>query len=513
MSDNPWSTRPSRSHFRILGAVGLLAFIFFFLVPSRQGSVGRIDSEIELLEGTNGAFAAPVNTGSEKPSPPGSSTWTTHEESKPLAGERPSELQDSSKPAEDVPPETAEYCDKRFGSGYVEAFTHTAVQYCDSDSTANLTCFSHKASDKAPDSFCIGSPALFDFAHRGSIHIDCKIRDVDPDERLRGIPEFRDFPTYWYETGPKAIFDKHFNVDRMEDPPPESKDVGFLIQREENNQNLWHTLMEIMSLTLSLDVLRQTTNPYTGKPFFSDEDIERSQAVFTDRLPHGPYWDLWTLFAGKPSIRMTEISSRFNIGLMQVVVPLPGGSNPFWQGDWTEINCGKSPLLEAFVQRVLAFYEIRPTLPPRAGRKLQLTLIDRRSKRRLLHQDELVAALTAAHPDVEVKVLDFARLSLAKQIQEAHDADILVGVHGAGLAHGMFLQSSSAIVEFQPPKLDHHGFSNIARFLGHKYFRGQGVAHNDAKNTGDWKEDDVLVEQATFLRVIGEAVSGLQRQV
>ena len=127
------------------------------------------------------------------------------------------------------------------------------------------------------------------------------------------MPQFDRFPIYWYNTGPRAIFNQHIELSRTGEPDllPEAEANGlkFLIQREDTIHNLWHTMMEIMSLTMSLDILRVAVDPNTRKPFFTDEDVRDSQVVFLDDFADGPYYDLWTLFASKPSMRFSETSN------------------------------------------------------------------------------------------------------------------------------------------------------------------------------------------------------------
>jgi protein O-GlcNAc transferase len=491
MAESQSPFRPTRVHYRVLGAVGLL-LVLFVLLPK-----GVVDSVPQVYRGAK----HPVDT-SDKVEVPQDHSQEHYDPSQ--IPQKVDQGHSLTKPADSA------NCDSRFGEEYIHAFTQTATQYCDSDSWANFTCFSNKVDATRVDSFCYGGPALFDFAHRGEIHIDCKPRDLTDLEIQRGIPQFKDFPTYWYDTGPSYIFKEKLKVERMEDHVPEFPDVSLLIQRENNNHNLWHTMMEIMSLTFSLDVLRQTTDPRTGKPFWTEAELAKTRAVFTDRLPHGPYWDLWRLFAERPSIRMTETSDRLSMLISKILVPLPGGSNPFWQGDWTPLSCGESPLMKQYVDRVLKFFDILAG-PPRGTRPLVMTIVDRTKKRRLLHQDDYLAALTKKHPSVEIQVVDFGHLTLAEQIRTAHHSDILVGVHGAGLTHGMWLPESSAIVEVLPPDLDHWGFSNMAKFLGHRHFRGKGSKHDSPDNNGDWQHDDVFIGQEEFLALCEQAITSFRR--
>lgn len=69
------------------------------------------------------------------------------------------------------------------------------------------------------------------------------------------------------------------------------------------------------------------------------------------------------------------------------VLPLPGGSAPQWQGDWHELDCEGSSLLQDFSRRALDAYNISENTP-NLGDRLNLTLIERSNKRSLVKFDE-----------------------------------------------------------------------------------------------------------------------------
>lgn len=187
-------------------------------------------------------------------------------------------------------------------------------------------------------------------------------------------------------------------------------------------------------------------------------------------------------------------------------MPLAGGGNPFRQGDWDVLNCTDSPLLHAFSQRVLRHYRAEDS-PKQPDDPLVVTFIDRTTKRRLVNQAELLDALHLHHPDIQLNVVDFAQLSFTEQLAIDRSTDILVGVHGAGLTHGMFLPRDSVLVEIQPFGFKHKGFLNMAAMLGHAYFKAESV--DDRTKTGahgDWQADDVYIPPDTFLELVGQAI-------
>lgn len=405
-------------------------------------------------------------------------------------------------------------CHNRYGSGYITAFSNSAAEYCDESSNDRLTCFHHRASDDRVDSFCLGGPVtVVSGGAAPKLHLDCALSTHDADHAKAEVPEVRRFPSYWYNTGPRTIFkefvDMSHDDERSGSRAADQRDISLLIKREDNHANLWHTMMEVMSLSMSLDVLRTAIDPSSGEPFLSDEDTQDSRIVFLDDLPLGPYHELWQMMAKLPPVRMADPEAKI-INTSRIVVPLPGGSNPFWQGDWVDLACGESELLRAFSRRVLKFYDLRSP-PKRRTDHLTVTMIDRQQKRRLLDKETYFEALQARHPEVRFQLVDFAAKSFREQVEIAYSTDILIGVHGAGLTHGMFLPSQSALVEILPPKLDHKGFHNMARFLGHRY-HGEHATEQDAPGgNGDWQQDDVFIDQDSFLSLADQAIVDVRK--
>ncbi len=83
---------------------------------------------------------------------------------------------------------------------------------------------------------------------------------------------------------------------------------------------------------------------------------------------------------------------------------------------------------------------------------IQLVLIHRPksySGRQILNEPALVSALRTRYPPhlLNVRVIDFGKLSFSEQLRIIRNTHILVGVHGAGLTHITFLRSGSVAIE------------------------------------------------------------------
>jgi len=72
-----------------------------------------------------------------------------------------------------------------------------------------------------------------------------------------------------------------------------------------------------------------------------------------------------------------------------------------------------------------------------------------------------------------VEIIDFAQLTPQEQIRRAESATVLIGQHGAGLAHMIWLAPGSHVVEIAPPLPSQVRdiFQKLATTLGHTYQR------------------------------------------
>jgi len=141
-----------------------------------------------------------------------------------------------------------------------------------------------------------------------------------------------------------------------------------------------------------------------------------------------------------------------------------------------------------------------------------VTFINRTEGRRLMNQDILLDAIRTAMPFVKLQVIDFAAISFTEQIQIVRDTDILLGVHGAGLTHAMWLRPGSAVAEIMPSGINHKGFRNVINMLGSQYFSTHSVTApppSRIKKRDAWHFDDVYIDQDRFIALIHSAVASM----
>jgi protein O-GlcNAc transferase len=321
------------------------------------------------------------------------------------------------------------------------------------------------------------------------------------------------FPKYWYDTGPRTIFDSFVNLtveDLQLSSHNESEKFTILLKRE-GARNPWHSIMEIMALGMTLDILQfspDSTRRGDRRAFLTPNDAPNTQVIILDDEVDGPYFDLWRLFAKKPTVRLSELPAGAEIG--NIIIPLPGASNPVWQGDWGPNSCDHSELLQTFSRRVLSHFNISDSRKLSANmedNKIIVTFIDRRGTRKLIDLDKHIAALNNRYGHAELRLVDLAAMPLAEQIQKVRDTDILVGVHGAGLTHGMWLKEHSVMVEILPEKFMHKGFRNLAGAIGHGYFSTHSIQPPGEEWT--WQTGDVVLEEDRFSKLMDVAIESI----
>jgi len=155
-------------------------------------------------------------------------------------------------------------------------------------------------------------------------------------------------------------------------------------------------------------------------------------------------------------------------------------------------ECGKSQMIESFVEDVYKLYpdatrdDSRPTVTF-VGRK---HYNGRTVGRVWTNEKEVVDALASARNDLNVRLVYYEDIDFKEQIHIDRTTDIMVGMHGAGLVHALFLPRGSKVVEIFPRSKRRWGYRNIAQYRGFVYndFRGgrDGAHESKTIEVSEW---------------------------
>ena len=426
------------------------------------------------------------------------------------------------------------WCAEHFGPEYFQKLIDSSTSYCDSDDPkSSFNCFhTQLAFEGRIDSFCIGGPATlnaetmkFEQTCAGlrseGYAADKKVPTYSP-KRLqnsqwsqpkaeRPIPNLHELTTYFLAPGPGAVMTNHVDIKpatiESSNATQSVRDWTVLVHRDPATKNFWHSLTDIFSLTLTLDVLGMAINPTTNKPFYSIEDMESTQVLIVDDYEEGPNYELWNMMAKKPVLRAID-AANLKIKSENIIVPLSGSGNPFWQGDWEVHSCDHSVLLDTFRQRVLEFYNLDQALDT-SDRPITVTILHRKGSRQLRDLPTYTEKLQGLFPGVKIELIDFAERPLSEQLAVIRNTDVLAGVHGAGLTHAMFLPPESAVVEIEPPDMTFRGFRSLAKLGGHQYFSSHGQTDDAEEVSGDWHWDHVKLKEDRFLELMEIAIKSM----
>jgi capsular polysaccharide biosynthesis protein len=140
---------------------------------------------------------------------------------------------------------------------------------------------------------------------------------------------------------------------------------------------------------------------------------------------------------------------------------------------------------------------MRPSIPS-AGARVYLSRGDA-ARRRICNEPDLVIALEARG----FRAVHLSALPFLEQAQLLRDAQVTIGLHGAGLSHVLFQQPGGALVEIFPSSYGTMSFYVMAVAMGNRYF----TYNEEAVVPGAWTQcDDIVVDVDAFMQ-------GLDRHV
>ena len=263
------------------------------------------------------------------------------------------------------------------------------------------------------------------------------------------------------------------------------------------------------------------------------------QILLTDIYPEGPFWDMWSrVFRGtRPPLTAWQIGQKYgakNVCFKKVAIGILGAAAPTTLHT-SNTRCKASSVVRAysdFVIRGLGLQGAARYASRRDPKDVVVTFLARRSSsewperrfcdsetsffdcaklqhlgvrglgRTIKNDAEVVRALRSLETRsfangarVRFRDVDYNLLSFEDQIKVDLDTDVMVGPHGAGLLHNIFMPDRGHLVE-----LGIDGSSNLRHF--HNLATWQGRAY-----TGGPMANPVPVDR--LLAVVAAAVAGL----
>lgn len=245
-------------------------------------------------------------------------------------------------------------------------------------------------------------------------------------------------------------------------------------------------------------------NAFLMSKFFH-QSPEKTKILLIDGHPPGMLFDVWTTLFGNVT-RAIEIKAPILfkdlvwniIGYDSPLTPL--GVKSLWPqlvfsmfGEWTPFWVYSNPLvsyLNEFKKFFLGSYSIQDYKNLNC-KNLSVLFIWRRDyvahkgnpsgliSRKIKNEEELLQNVKNLLPSHHVQGVQLDSISIKKQLQHVSQADIMIGMHGAGLTHTLFLPDHAALIELYPsywPTTNVH-FRCMARWRNLTYFSWQNTDH------------------------------------
>ena len=173
------------------------------------------------------------------------------------------------------------------------------------------------------------------------------------------------------------------------------------------------------------------------------------QVLLMENLPYrSAFSPAWSAFTSRPLLGLAELAGR-TVCLRRAVFPLPPrGVFGLYYNTPLVGGCHNSAMFRSFSSFLLERLGV-PTPARPANRRIHVTFLSRNSARyrRVTNEAELAAALRQTGL-FTVTVAEFGpRMPLLEQLRQVAATDILVGIHGAGLTHSLFLPDWAEVFE------------------------------------------------------------------
>jgi hypothetical protein len=175
---------------------------------------------------------------------------------------------------------------------------------------------------------------------------------------------------------------------------------------------------------------------------------------------------------------------------------------------------------------ILKHFQITVEMPERPI----ILVIGRRTAGRVVtNVNETIEMLTTVAPGFAVKTIFFETLPMAKQIEAAHMATIVIGVHGSGLAHVAWMRPGTAMIEIFPYHFDCRDWYEKATVVsGVTYFKYVPASEDESPNASQavrqcWKQangcdgdcldrlrdQNILLNLSVFKEIVAKAVESV----
>ena len=383
-------------------------------------------------------------------------------------------------------------CETKFGQGLVESYRGSRRLWC--DGKTKMECYHHKYDhDGRVGLFCVATDVIIDFAkvkkigkylqfEDGATVGDCaKTNEWQQTQVMNHAkPQFRTF-----RTGSTLAFDV-----------VEEAATTYLMARDEDCENMFHSTADHMNAFLVGRVL--------------ELDWSATRTLLWDGHGDGPFKELiQRSFSPTYQLQRPSDYKGKKVKFPRLIFHLESPAGivfPKVAGPKGIMRCRASSLWMDFKNSILEAFNLLD-VPPPANPSVILSVRRRTPAKnvgRVFADEEALEAVIrrqSAHLG-HFEVLDLATLSFRDQLEKLRSTNVLIGAHGAGLMHVIFLADEAVLVEIHPSyRVDRH-FRLAARMADKIYL----PLRSSLPVTCSGSSDAIAVDTKEFHSVLDAAV-------
>eukprot|EP01036_Dinobryon_divergens_P033044 gene33044-42754_t len=264
----------------------------------------------------------------------------------------------------------------------------------------------------------------------------------------------------------------------------ERVDHRVLVVQRDTFANFFHDSEDFVNVFLALAVLQWK--------------MEDTQIYLTDLYPEGPFWEMWSkVYSSKtsdlPTLTAWDLKHRYpeqprkKVCFKELAIGIYGPAAPITVASW-DTPCSHTALVRAysdFVIRGLGLQEFTHYAQPEPNRTIVITYMARRASKEWPEKKycNSTGSFFLCHLWAGFGSRALGRmvandvLTFEEQIKIDLSTDIMVGPHGAGLMHNIFMRDRAALVElFVDGSSVNRHFHNLASWFGRDY-HGESVGN------------------------------------
>ena len=377
-------------------------------------------------------------------------------------------------------------CESKFGMEMVHDWASKGEDWCSGgEGGASIRCYPYKQSHKGTqDLFCEAKNLLVDFSKVKGDPQKRKIRNGDNYHSFsQGALQSTCKKTPRYKEG---LFMNHqrgmFRSLLAAQRPPNAgtyttiDTTTYLLQRDEDCENAFHATADFMNMYLVMTALG--IHP------------RDQQLMLFDRHIDGPYLELFqkAFSPEHPVLRAGAYRSKrvlfkrlvFHLeSPAALIFPKVAGKAP--------LQCHSTSLFQnyrKFVLDAFGLYDVKPPPIPHVVLTLRRRTPAKNVGRIMANEKEVIEKLEKGNM-MKLSVIDQAKMSFSEQLRMIRSANVLTGVHGAGLMFIMYAAEEAVLVEVHPSYRQDRHFRHAARMTGKAYMPVRATQRESCQGSSD----------------------------